>query len=190
VLVTKSYKLLAGAAAAMGASCALAWAIDPQAWSQYAQFARTSGIEKEYIPCLSYLLRNELSPQSVWLQYLPAAAGCVWALAYYWPRRHAWDWMKNGSPLMLVSILAAPYSWIYDQGLVIPALLQGAFLTRRRSLLIALALLSALVEIVLFYSYWQPTAMPLWTYWAAPAWLVWYLLATRGEKKRTEDSAA
>jgi hypothetical protein len=71
----------------------------------------------------------------------------------------------------------SPYSWIYDQGLVIPALLQGAFLTRYRNLLIALAFLSALVEIALYRSFSHPTAMALWTYWTAPAWLAWYLVA-------------
>jgi hypothetical protein len=79
---------------------------------------------------------------------------------------------------MLVSILVAPYCWIYDQGLVIPALLQAAFLTRSRNLLIALAFLSALVEI-LFYS--NPSfsyATVVWAYWTAPAWLAWYLLAS------------
>ncbi|MGO9316373.1 MAG: glycosyltransferase 87 family protein [Terracidiphilus sp.] len=184
VLISRSYKLLAGAAAAMAASCAITFAIDPMAWAQYSQLARTSGIEREYIPCLSYLLRAWVSPHSIWLQYLPAALGCAWALFYFWPRRHAWEWINNGSPLMLVSILVAPYSWIYDQGLVIPALLQGAFLTRSRNLLLALAFLSALVEIALFRSIKQPTAMALWTYWTAPAWLVWHLCASRFKSHR------
>ena len=78
---------------------------------------------------------------------------------------------------MLVSLLVAPYSWIYDQGMVIPALLQGAFLTRSRNLLIALAFLSALVEVALFCSLSHPSAMHQWTYWTAPAWLAWYLVA-------------
>jgi hypothetical protein len=179
VLVSKSYKLLAGAAVAMAASCAITFAIDPLAWIQYSQFVRLSGIEWEYIPCLSFLLRLWLSPHSIWLQYLPAALGCAWAMFYFWPRRHTWDWMKHGSPLMLVSILVAPYSWIYDQGLVIPALLQGAFSARFRSLLIALAFLSALVEIALFRSLSHYKDLIYWTYWTAPAWLIWYLLATR-----------
>jgi hypothetical protein len=186
VLVSRSYKLLAGAAVAMAASCAITFAIDPLAWAQYSQLARSSGIENEYIPCLSYLLRDWLSPHSIWLQYLPAVLGCAWALAYFWFRRHAWEWINNGSPLMIVSVLVAPYSWIYDQGLVIPALLRGAFLARSRNLLIALAFLSALVEIALLRSIKYPTAMALWTYWSAPAWLVWYLFANRFRRTPTE----
>jgi hypothetical protein len=177
VLVSRRYKLVAGAAAAMAASCAITFAIDPLAWTQYAQMARASGIERNFVPCLSFLLRDWLSPHSMWLQYLPAALGCAWALGYYWLRRQAWDWMKNGSPLMLVSILTAPYALIYDQGLVIPALLRGAFLTRSQNLLIALAFLSSLVEIALYRSISHPPALYLWTYWTAPAWLIWYIVA-------------
>ena len=187
LLVSRSYKLLAGAAVAMAASCAITFAIDPLAWVQYSVLARTSGIEREYIPCLSYLLRDWLSPHSIWLQYLPDALGCAWALAYFWSRRHTWEWIKNGSPLMLVSILMAPYTWIYDQGLVIPALLRGAFQTRSRNLLIVLAFLSALVEVALLRSIKHPTAIALWTYWSAPAWLAWYLCATRFKRTPTEE---
>jgi hypothetical protein len=78
---------------------------------------------------------------------------------------------------MLVSILTAPYTLIYDQGLVIPALLRGALLTRSRNLLIALAFLSALVEISLYRSLAHPPALYLWTYWTAPAWLIWFIVA-------------
>jgi hypothetical protein len=84
---------------------------------------------------------------------------------------------------MLVSILTAPYSWVYDQGLVIPALLRGAFLTRSRNLLIALAFLSALVEITLFRSLSYPIVLYLWNYWTAPAWLVWYLIVCNSDKQ-------
>jgi hypothetical protein len=177
VLVSRSYRLVAGAAAALAASSAIAFLIDPQAWIQYVQMARASGIEREYIPCLSYLLRNWLGANSMSLQFLPAALGCAWALRYYWPRRQGWDWTTNGSPLLLVSLLVAPYSWIYDQGIVIPALLQGAFLTRSRNLLVALAFLSAMVEIALYGSLAQPKVLLYWTLWTAPAWLVWYLIA-------------
>jgi hypothetical protein len=177
VLVSRSYKLLAGAAVAMAASYAITFAIDPLAWNQYLQMARASGLERGFVPCLSYLLRDWLSPQAIWLQYLPAALGCAWALGYYWLRRQAWDWMKYGSPLMLVSILTAPYTLIYDQGLVIPALLRGAFLTRSQNLLIALAFLSSLVEIALYRSISHPPDLFLWTYWTVPAWMIWYLVA-------------
>jgi len=190
VLISKSYKIFAGAATAMAVSCAITYLIDPLAWAQYSLMALTSGIKNEYIPCLSYLLLDWLNQQAIWLQYLPAAFGCAWALAYYWPRRHAWEWTKNGSPLLLVSILVAPYSWIYDQCLVLPAVLEGAFSARFRSLLIALGFMSALVEIALFRSLSHPNDMVYWTYWTAPAWLLWYLVVKWTNKTKAKQAGA
>jgi hypothetical protein len=172
ILISGSYKILAGAAVAMAASCAATSCIDPAAWSGYAQMMRTVGIEKEFIPCLSVVLRLRLSPQTMSLQFLPAALGCAWALVYYLTRRHAWDWTKDGSLVMLVSIFLAPYCWLFDQCLAIPALLQGAYLTRSRLLPALLALASVAIEIELMSKAKIPSMLYFWT---APAWLAWYL---------------
>jgi hypothetical protein len=176
ILFSRSYKILAGATVAMAASCAAAFCIDPAAWADYAHMMRTTGAVTEQVPCLSVALRVWLSPPTMVLNYLPAALGCAWALVYFWPRRHAWDWMKDGSLLMLVSLLTAPYSWIYDDGLAIPALLQGAYLTRSRISLVVLALASVLLEIEFLTSVKIFSFFYLWT---APAWLAWYLFATK-----------
>ena len=174
VFVSKSYNILAGAAVAIASSCALVFCIDPMAWIQYSQMMRTSGMEREFIPCLGVVLRLWINPHAVWLQYLPTALGCAWALRYFWVRRYVWDWMKHGSLLMLVSILAAPYSWLFDQALAIPALLRGAYLTRSRALLGVLAIASALIQIEMLSPTSLASAVNLWT---APAWLAWYLAA-------------
>jgi hypothetical protein len=188
IVLTKSYKILAGAAAAMAASCAVTYLIDPAAWPQYAQMMRTSGIEKEFIPCLSIVLRLWISPQSNWLQYLPVSLACIWAMGYFWPRRHEWDWMKHGSLLMLVSICLAPYCWLFDQVLAIPALLQGAYATRFRALFVVLALASLLLEVEAASGFKLLSALHLWT---APAWLAWYLIAcATPAKPRSEPLAA
>jgi len=178
IVVSKSYRILAGACAAVAAGCAIAFFIDPMAWTQYAQMVRTFGMERDYIPCLSFYLRFWLSPNTMWVQYLPVGLACVWALGYFWARRKVWDWMEHGSALMLVSILVAPYVWLYDQVLAIPALLHGAYRTQSRGLLVTLALLSALVECALFGNAVKPQALYLWTPWTAPAWLVWYVAAS------------
>ena len=174
ILVEGSYKILAGAAVAMAASCAAVYWIDPRAWMEYSQMMRTGGIENETIPCLGIVLRLWLSPQTMWLQFLPAGLGCIWALGYFWPRRHTWDWLKNGSPVMLVSIVVAPFGWLFDQVLAMPALLQGAYLTRSRTMLVMLALASLLVEVD---SIWGVNFFSAFNLFTAPAWLAWYLIA-------------
>jgi hypothetical protein len=174
VLFSKSYEILAGAASAVAASCLLAWIIDPAAWSQYAAMMRVSGIDVEVIPCLSIVLRRWISPNAIGLQYLPSVIGCAWALSYYWRKRHTWSWVRDGAPVTLVSLLCAPYSWITDQALAIPALIAGAIRTRSQILLVLLAMASILIEAELLNGIMLSSNLYLWT---APAWLVWYLLA-------------
>jgi hypothetical protein len=176
----RSYRLLAGTAVALGFSTGVAVLLDPFVWSHYGQMMRTLSavrMQQEVIPCLSIMLRWVVSPKTMWLQYLPSALGCVWALAYFRRHRDDWDWMEHGSVLMLVSVLLAPYAWLMDQAVLIPALLHGAYLTRSRRLIAVLALASAVIEIgalrglALLHS-------PLYL-WTAPVWLAWYLYATR-----------
>ena len=174
VIVSGCYNVLLGAAVAMAASCAAAWWIDPTAWADYAHMMRSYGIEREFIPCWSVVLRLWVRPQAMGLQYLLPVLGCSWALAYFWKRRHTWDWLKDGSPLMLVSVLTAPYCWIFDQVVAIPALLHGAYSTRSRAALALLAGASLLIEIGLVCGVRLPSALYLWT---APAWLAWFLFA-------------
>ncbi len=95
--------------------------------------------------------------------------------------------MKEGSPLMLVSLLTAPYCWIFDECLVIPALLQGAYLTRFRPFLAVLALASVVIEAELMSGFKLFSTLYLWT---APAWLVWYLCATGIKRTQAEEIAA
>ena len=111
-------------------------------------------------------------------EYAPAIVGCIWALSYYWPRRKKWNWSENGSLLIVVSVFVAPYAWLYDQVLVLPAIVHGAYKTKSRGALIVLALLTALVEVALMAIILKPAALYIWTLWSAPAWLVWYILAT------------
>jgi hypothetical protein len=184
IVVTRSYKLLAGTVVAMAASCALVYCIDPMAFSQYIHMIRTVGVEAEFIPCLSIVLRFWISEKTMWIQYVAPALACSWALIYYWRRRHRWDWLNEGGMLMVVSIFAAPYCFLYDQGLVIPGLLDGAYRTRSRTLLVILALSSIVVEAELICGVKIHSAQFLWT---AAAWLAWYLLAIGFKKTSAEE---
>ena len=185
VFMTRSYRLLAGAALAMAASCAVAWSLAPSAWTSYFHMMRTSAIDRQFIPCLSDALRLWLDPRAMWLQYLPVALACAWAVYYYWSHRQGWDWMKNGSLLMLVSLFAAPYCWFYDQGLAIPALLHGAYGARSRFLLVFLALGNVVLYVALC-TIKITSALYLWT---APAWLAWYIVARASARERAGQPA-
>jgi len=175
IVVSRSYPVLVGAILALAAGSLIAHRLDPLAWAQYAQMMRSAGIEREFIPCLSIALRFVLSPGTLWLQYVPAAVGCVWAIWYYWSRRTTWDWVEHGPLLVLVSMLVSPYAWLTDQVLAFPALLLAAYRTSFKAL-VALSLASSAIEISTLCNVFIHSAFYLWT---APAWLVWYLFAVR-----------
>jgi hypothetical protein len=186
IVVSRSYRLLLGAVFSVVVTSAIALPLAPNEWSQYLRVLHSPGSQWEFVPCVAVLLRVWISKDTAGLNYVPAALSCVWALAYFWRRRATWDWMKEGSVLMLVSILVAPYAWLYDQALAIPALLQGAYFTRSRRVLVVLALLSVLIELALLGIVWKPETLYTWTLWSAPAWLVWYFYATAKGRGQAE----
>jgi len=186
-VAARAWRVAAGAAAALAVSSAVAIAIDPHAWLDYTRLMRSPAVENEFIPCLASAIRQVIDQwfhiHATWLQYLPSALSCLWALVYFWRRRAAWDWKTNAGPLMLVSLIAAPYCWFYDQCLAIPALLKGAYATRSRNLIAVLALAIFVMDIEICA---VPVLSPFYL-WTAPAWLAWYLFATASKRNHASS---
>jgi hypothetical protein len=187
IAVTRSYRILAGAAAALAASCALTEWIDPGAWGQYLHWAGRSGIASEFIPCLAVELRQAIAPAKDWIAFVPAAIACVWAAVWFWRKRQTWDWVEDGNLLMLVSVLVAPYCWIYDQCLAMPALLYAAAKTKSRKALGTLAVLFLVLEL-------QPYLFGVGLesrifLWPAFAWVAWYWGTMRRQSGAAEQAA-
>jgi hypothetical protein len=176
IVTEKRYRILAGAAVALAASLAVTFAIAPAAVAQYSAMMRNSNIQEEAIPCLSIALRKLINARANWLQYIPAALGCTWAVVYWWRRRKAWDWLREGNRAALISLLVSPYSWITDQAIAIPALLEGCYRTRSQVLPVLLAAASIVIEAELLSGIKLASNLFLWT---APAWLIWYAVALR-----------
>lgn len=176
VVSRKSYYILAGFTATLLASCALTLSFDRHVWSQYIQMMRLTGVLEAWIPTLSVSFRFLIDRNAVWLQFLPEANACVWALWYFWARRGRWNWMDHGLLLLLVSTMCAPYGWFFDETLLLPAVLAGLYRTvdsRRSAVPLALIAGIALVETLASVQMTSPYYL-----WTTPAWLAWYLYAT------------
>ncbi|HUH63219.1 MAG TPA: glycosyltransferase family 87 protein [Terracidiphilus sp.] len=183
-LSRKAYRVLAGAATAIAASGALSMGLDFHAWAQYARMMLSAGIQGEFVPSLSLLFRLLVDRGALWLQFVPAAAACVWAIWYFRTRRDRWNWMEHGLLLLLVSVATAPYAWFTDEVVVLPAILAALYRASgsgRRVWPFGFFSGIALVEVM--------ERVPLTSgfyLWTMPAWIAWYLYATHGQAREAE----
>ena len=188
VIVQKAYRILAGFSVALLASCTLVFCFDRHAWSQYSHMMSTSGIMDEIVPTLSEVFRLLVHRDAVWLQFLPQAAGCGWALWYFWTRRSRWSWMDQGLLLLLVSVLCAPYALLTDEAMLLPAVLAGIYRAddSGRSLL-PFGFIAGVAMIEVFAEIPMTSVFYLWT---VPAWLAWYLYATGNKGMRAKGACS
>jgi len=193
VIGRKAYRILAGFGMTLLANCLLTLWFDPQVWSQYSRMMNRTGVLDAYVPTLSATLRLLVNPAAVWLEFLPEACGCVWAIWFYWTRRQNWSWTEQGLLLLLVSAACTPYAWFSDEAVLLPAVLAGLYraVELRRSI-IPLGLFAgvALVEVLAVVKMTSPYYL-----WTVPAWIAWYLYATGGKgsqarSKRPEPGTA
>lgn len=188
ILYRRAFPILAGFAVSLTASCTLSYFFDPHAWSEYSSLMRTNpGLLTAFVPTLSVLLRFAVDRNAMWVQYVPAMAACTWGLWYFWSRRATWSWLHHGSLLLLVSVLCAPHGWIFDEVVLLPAILAGLYAAEDSRLLqIVLLIMSGFVVIEFLKG-----AKPVSPYylWTAPAWFAWYLVARAHARKRTRQPA-
>jgi hypothetical protein len=182
IVRSRCYPMLTGITTALGLRSATATALDPRVWTEYFEMMAKQRLDRLVLPCVSSALRQLVYPHTTWVQSVPAALGCLWALAYFFKHRNSWNWIERASVLTLVSVTVAPYAWFFDQAILVPAILEGSNTTRSRTLIAILALMSAGIEIASLRGVLLLSPFYLWT---APAWLLWFLFATRGKASKT-----
>ncbi len=177
----KAYRLMAGFGATLAGCALFTQIIDPSAWSQYAQMMRTVDPLSEPLPTISLLFRAAIDIHAAWLQFVPAMAATVWAIWYFQiANRPNWSWNRQGMLLLTVSVMVAPYAFVTDEAVVLPAILAVLYALERedRSLVpFACVVLPALLEVLM-----GKGVNTFWYVWTAPAWFGFYLYATRMSK--------
>lgn len=176
-LSRREWRVLAGFAAALAVSCGLTLWRDPRVWVEYAQMLHASRIADQFIPTIPMVLRFAVDRSARWIELVPEAAACVWAAWYFFRRRKQWDWNREGLLVLLVSAACTPYSWYSDQAMLFPAVLVGLYRAEKSGA--ALALFGAIAGAGLVGFMVQIPMTSSCYVWTAPAWLLWYLYATR-----------
>ncbi len=173
----RQWRMLAGFALALAVSTSATLYFDPHVFAHYAQSVRATDVVNRVTPTLPVLLRHTLAPGAAWLEFLPAALSCAWAAWFYVRRCANWNWLREGLLVLLVARLSAPYAWFSDEAVILPAVMITLLRARKRHGVLWLSAGLAAVELAQVYK-----RMDMKTYayaWTAPAWLAWYLYATR-----------
>jgi hypothetical protein len=169
---TRSYRLLSGLAITLFASCALSLWLDPHVWSDYATMMRGEDIQNEFIPTLSLMFRIAIHTSYIWLQFVPVVLGTIWGAYFYWKNRNQWDWRIHGQRVLLVSVLVAPYAWVTDEAVLLPAILGSLYFAESRKISLApYLILSVVAMIEIMCDVKMNSGGFVWT---AIAWLGWY----------------
>jgi hypothetical protein len=134
------------------------------------------------------MLRHAVSADRVWLQFVPEVVGCVWAVWYFATRRRRWDWMDEGLLLLLVSVLSSPYALFTDEAMLLPAVLIAAY--RAQDAGRSLAPFGVAAGIAIFEVFLNVQITSVYYLWTVPAWLAWYLYATKGQRSANSIGAS
>jgi hypothetical protein len=87
--------------------------------------------------------------------------------------------------VLLVSAMCAPYAWFTDEAMLLPAVLGGVYRaeTTGRSL-VPFGVVAGLAVFEMMLN--VPLSSTLYL-WSTPAWLAWYLYATRSKRRVAES---
>jgi hypothetical protein len=155
--------------------------LDHSAFYEYsALFRGGNAVVPQLTPTIGGLLRyvSGYAP----MQFLPIAAAGSW-FAIQWHRwRASWDWRARLPGLLLVSIVATPYSWFFDQVVLLPSVFFATISVlhsgRRVCLLAAIAYLAVNATVLRFLLDHRTLG---WYSWTALAWLLIYIAIQPGK---------
>jgi len=184
-----------GFAIALAIVTATPWALHPTIFYDYRQMLHRASIGSEFIPALSGVLRLLFFRRWFWAQFIPMMLGLLWGLWFYFRNRSHWDWRRHGLPLMVVSVLTTPYSWLPDEVVLLPAVLWAAVcilgLEKQQEMTLwtrlAIAIFAALDGLLLLI---LATKIPFSGgiyFWSSLVWFAWYMYGQKHCRQRTSQ---
>jgi hypothetical protein len=166
----------------------VAMAFNPHIIQQYISMVQTGYIPELATPTIgAYLRFFWFGIDKFWLQFVPPIFGGLW-FVYYWYKHHkTWSWMKEIPLLLLVSQISAPYTYTYDQIILIPVIILATIWlvqdwNRWTSFVLAgIFLILNILDLVLHMK-----LSDFWFIWLAPGFLIWFILV-RWQNSKIKD---
>jgi len=181
VVSRKRWSLLAGIAAAFLLAISIALAFDSAIFQHYREMLQQQAIQHEFIPALSGMIRGIFFRRFFWAQFVPTGLGLLWSARYYWKNRQTWNWRQHGPAVLVVALLTTPYSWMTDEVVLLPAILQGVVWLNRaklrvRSQMVILLFVCLDLLLLLIVNAQVPPATGIY-FWSSLVWFSWYWYA-------------
>jgi hypothetical protein len=181
-LYRRRFAIMAGFAASTICVSGLVMLMVPRIWLDYLDVVRTSSMDRNAYPTLPSVLRAAINVNLVWIALVPSCLALVWGAVYYWRRRQVWDWQRDGMPVLLVSVLTSPYSWVSDEVVLLPPVAYALSASPRRFSMEILMVVNFAALIWLNVSFRSMVWLPL-------ALALWFAYATfQGEQKRVTET--
>ena len=183
-----------GLASAFMIANLIALAFDPHVFVHYHTMLMQQNISNEFIPALSGMLRLFFFRRYFWAQFVPMAIGAMWSALYIRANWSTWNWREHGPALLAVSVLVAPYEWISDETVLLPAILQAVvFVYIARNVLrlgskLALFLFALLDLLLLLILRAQVPFSTGIYFWSSLVWFGWYFYARRVYRRVLKSS--
>jgi hypothetical protein len=190
VVRQRRWALVGGAATAFLIANWVAFMFDPAIFLHYREMLRQQAIQKEFIPSLSGVIRALFFRRLFWVQFLPMGLGLLWSMWFYWKNRRTWNWPEHGPELLIACALTTPYSWMTDEVVVLPAILQGTmWLYRSRLGLASRTTITVFVSLNMLLLLMLGAKIPLSHasyFWSSLLWCGFYFYAKRFARPGTE----
>lgn len=193
VVTRRRWSLLGGLAAALLLATSIALAFDHAIFQHYREMLQQQAIQHEFIPALSGMIRGIFFRRYFWVQFVPTGLGLMWSGWFYWRNRLIWNWRQHGPAVLVVSLLTTPYSWMTDEVVLLPAILQGVLWLNRaklrvRSQLIILLFVCLDLLLLLIVNAQVAPATGIY-FWSSLVWFSWYWYAKSFSRNFTPMSA-
>jgi len=181
IVTRKRWSLLGGFATAFLLATSIAIALDPAIFQHYREMLEQQAIQHEFIPALSGMIRGIFFRRYFWVQFVPTGLGLLWSAMFYWKNRQTWSWRRHGPALLVVALLTTPYSWMTDEVVLLPAILQGVLWVNRTKLkvtsqLVILLFVGLDLLLLLIVRAQVPPATGIY-FWSSLVWFSWYWYA-------------
>ena len=181
VVARKRWSLLGGVVTAFFLASSIALALDPAIFRHYREMLYQQAIQNEFIPSLSGMIRVLFFRRFFWVQFVPMGLGLLWSARFYWRNRTVWNWRRHAPALLIVSLLTTPYSWMSDEAVLLPAILQGVMWVARAQLklgsqfmILMFVCLDLLLLLILRAQVSHSTGI---YFWSSLVWFSWYWYA-------------